>query len=205
MQTGTDDDSDPAVERVRRGLAELAHDEGSAPDVPAGVTARIGAALRAAGEPHHAVDRPRLRRIQVFGLLIGLAAVTAGVVIGVSMLGRDPEPRFSRPGPSAERITVSRRPPAFPLTDAQVTGLLSTPPEYGPLADPRRRGACLEGLGHAATTPILGARTVEVAGRRAVVLLLPAPAATDVLAVLVDGSCHAAHGGLLAETLVERP
>ncbi|UUO02096.1 hypothetical protein M4D79_00110 [Mycolicibacterium novocastrense] len=205
MQTGTDDDSDPAVERVRRGLAELAHDEDSAPEVPAGVTARIGAALRSAGEPRHTVERPRLRRLQVLGLVTGLAAVTAGVVIGTSMLGREPTPRFSEPGPTAERITVSQRPSAFPLTGPQLTGLLSAPPEYGPLSDPRRRAACLEGLGHAATTSILGAEAVEMAGRPAVVLLLPTRATTDVLAVAVDAGCPAAHGGLLAETVVKRP
>ncbi|MGV0606193.1 hypothetical protein [Mycolicibacterium sp. XJ1904] len=205
MQTGTDDDSDPAVERVRRGLAELAHDEDSAPEVPAGVTARIGAAIRAAGEPHHAVQRPRLRRMQVLGLVTGLAAVTAGVIIGTSMVVRDPAPRFSQAGPTAEHITVPRRAPAFPLTGPQLAGLLSAPPEYGPLSDPRRRAACLEGLGHPATTPVLGALPVELSGRTAVVLLLPSGADADFLAVAVDAACHAAHGGLLAETVVARP
>ncbi|VEG47195.1 putative alanine rich protein [Mycolicibacterium flavescens] len=205
MQTGTDDDSDPAVERVRRGLAELAHDEDSAPDVPAGVTARIGAALRAADDPHHAVERPRLRRMHVLGLVAGLAAVTAGVIIGTSTLVRDPAPRFSQPWPTAERITVPRRPSAFPLTGPQLAGLLSAPPDYGPLSDPRRRAACLEGLGHPATTPVLGALPVELTGRPAVVLLLPAGPGADILAVAVDAACHAAHGGLLAETVVARP
>ncbi|KUI21533.1 hypothetical protein AU193_03890 [Mycobacterium sp. GA-1285] len=205
MQTGTDDGSDPTVERVRRGLAELAHDEASAPDVPPDVTARVRAALRAAGEPHHAVERPRLRRMHVLGLVTGLAAATAGVVIGTSMLGREPTPRFSQPGPTAEHITVSRRPSTLPLTGPQLAGLLSSPHEYGPLSDPSRRASCLEGLGRPPSTPILGARSVEMAGRPAVVLLLPAPAATDVVAVVVDGACDAADSGLLAETVVTRP
>ncbi|WP_082963923.1 hypothetical protein [Mycobacterium sp. 852002-51961_SCH5331710] len=200
-----DDGSDPAVERVRRGLARLAHDEASAPDVPAGVAERVGAALRAAGEPTHAVERPRLRPIHVFGLVIGLAAVVTGAVIGTSMLVRDPAPRFSQPGLTAERITVSRPPPTVPLTGPQLAGLLSAPAEYGPLADPARRAACLEGLGRPANTPVLGARTVDMGGRPAVVLLLPAHAATEVVAVVVDTGCHAAHSGLLAETVVKRP
>nr|WP_090277093.1 hypothetical protein [Mycolicibacterium komanii]CRL71033.1 hypothetical alanine rich protein [Mycolicibacterium komanii] len=200
-----DDGSDPTVERVRRGLTRLAHDEASAPEVPPGVAERVGAALRAAGEPTHAVERPRLRPIHVLGLVIGLAAVVAGAVIGTSMLVRDPSPRFSHPGPTAERITVSRPPPAVPLTDRQLAGLLSAPPDYGPLTEPGRRAACLEGLGHPAGTPVLGARTVDMGGRPAVVLLLPARTATDVVAVVVDAGCHAARSGLLAETVVRRP
>lgn len=200
-----DDGSDPAVERVRRGLARLAHDEASAPDVPPGVAERVGAALRAAREPTHAVERPRLRRVHVLGLVIGLAAVVTGVVIGTSMLVRDPAPQFSRPEPTAERITVSRPPPTVPLTGPELAGLLSAPPEYGPLADPGRRAGCLEGLGHPASTPVLGARTVTMGGRPAVVLLLPARTASDVVAVVVDAGCHAAHSGLLAETVVKRP
>lgn len=200
MQT---DPSDPALARVRRELARLRDDEVSAPDVPAEVTARIGAALRAAGEPAHAIGRPALRRVHVIGLVLGLAAAVTAVVIGTSMLARDAAPRFSQTGPTAERITVSRPPPTVPLTGPQLVGLLSAPPQYGLLADPQRRGACLEGLGHPGV-PVLGARPVDMGGRPAVLLLLPADA-TDVLAVVVDAGCHRAHGGLLAETVVRRP
>lgn len=204
MQTGTDDPSDPALERVRHELARLRHDAASAPDVPAEVTARIGAALRVAGEPTHAVERPRLRRVHVIGLVVGLAATVAAVVIGTSMLARDPAAPFSRSGPTAERITVSRPPPTVPLTVPQLIALLSAPPDYGPLADPQRRAACLAGLGHPAPTPVLGARPVDVAGRPAVLLLVPANA-DDVRAVVVDAGCPAVHSGLLAETMVRRP
>ena len=40
-----------ALDRVRRDLADLGADQGTAPDVPAEVTARVGAALQAA-PPH---------------------------------------------------------------------------------------------------------------------------------------------------------
>ncbi|RAV06749.1 hypothetical protein DQP55_23815 [Mycolicibacterium sp. GF69] len=205
MQTGTDDPSDPANERVRRGLDRLRHDEASAPDVPAEVTARITAALRAAGEPAHAVERPRLRRLHLVALAVGLAAAVAGVVIGTSMLSSDPAPRFSDTGPTADRITVSRPSPTVPLSGPQLIGLLSVPPDYGPLADPERRAACLAGLGHPAATPVLGARPVDMGGRAAVLLILPADAESEALAVVVDAGCHAAHSGLLAETVVRRP
>lgn len=205
MQTGTDDPSDPAVERVRHELARLGRDTASAPDVPPEITARIGAALQAAGEPAHAVDRPRLRRIHVIGLVAGLAAAVAGIVIGTSMLTRDPAPRFSQTGPTAERITVSRPPTVLPLTDEQLGGLLTVPPDYGPLSDPQRRAACLEGLGYPPTTAILGARPLDMGGRPAVVLLVAADSAGDVAALVVEAGCHAAHGGLLTETVVARP
>ena len=75
MDSGTDDGLDPAVvERVRRDLAELGSDAASAPDVPPDVTARGG--RRAAGRAcPPSLRRPRLRRLQVLGLVVGLGAV----------------------------------------------------------------------------------------------------------------------------------
>ncbi|BBY44922.1 hypothetical protein [Mycolicibacterium celeriflavum] len=205
MQTGTDDTSDPAVGRVRHELARLGRNAASAPDVPPEIPARIAAALQAAGDPAHAVERPRLRRIHILGLVAGLAAATAGIVIGTSMLTRDPAPRFSQAGPTAERITVSRPPAVIPLTAQQLVALLSAPPDYGPLSDPARRAACLDGLGYPPTTSILGARPVDMGGRPAVVLLIAANSAADVAALVVGAGCDADHGGLLAETVVQRP
>lgn len=204
MQTGTDDPFDPAIERVRHELARLGRDGASAPDVPPEVTARVTAALQAAGEPAHAVERPRLRRVHIVGLVAGVAAVVAGIVVGTSLLTRDPAARFSQ-GPTAERITVSRPPVVLPLTEEQLVGLLTAPPDYGPLSDPQRRATCLEGLGYPPTSPILGARPVDMGGRPAVVLLVAADSAAHVAALVVEADCHAAHGGLLAETVVRRP
>ena len=68
---------------VRRALAHLGTDAASAPDVPAGVTARIGAALRAAPSPAaHAITgtRPRLGRLQTIGLIIGVGAAAAAII-----------------------------------------------------------------------------------------------------------------------------
>ena len=45
-----------ALDRVRRDLADLGADQGTAPDVPAEVTARVGAALQAA--PRASAGRP---------------------------------------------------------------------------------------------------------------------------------------------------
>jgi hypothetical protein len=209
-------DVDPvALERVRRALVHLGSDEASAPDVPAAMTARVGAALQAA--PPHRVDRfhpgpathalgrsvPRLRRLQVWGLIIGLSAAVAGVVVGGAMLMRS-EPTKSA-GPTAESITVSRPPPDIPLSDPQIVGLLSRSPDYGPLADPQRRASCLNGLGYAAATKVLGARPVDMYGRPGVLMLLPGETPKTVVALVVEPNCSSAHTGLLANTVVTRP
>ena len=135
MDDGAEDGLDPAVvERVRRDLAELGSDSASAPEVPPDVTARVIAAIRA--EPAHTVRRQPLRRLQVFGLVVGLGAVTAGVIVGALMLGRDPAPTYPA-GPTAEQITVARPATDIPLPDPQIIELLAQTPDYGPLTDPR--------------------------------------------------------------------
>lgn len=196
---------DPAaIDRVRRDLAHLGADANSAPDVPAAVTARIGAALRAASPPAaHAVSHP-LPRSKLLGLIVGIAAAVAGVVGGGLMLARDPAATTSR-GPTAESITVSRPPPDIPLSDSQIVALLSVSPNYGPLTDPQRRASCLDGLGYSETAKVLGARPLDMFGRPAVLMLLPGETPTAVVALVVEPNCSRAHTGLLADTVVTRP
>jgi hypothetical protein len=201
MDNGTEDDLDPAVvERVRRNLAELGSNEASAPDVPPEVTERVLAALRA--EPAHTVARPPLRRLQVIGLVVGLGAAVTAVIVGAVMLNR-PEPPTFPAGPTAETLTVDR-PAAIPLPRAQIIELLSRTPDYGPLTDPQRRGSCLSGLGYPPGTTVQGARPLDVRGQPGVLLLLPGDSPDDVLAVVVEPGCSAAHTGLLAKSLLTR-
>lgn len=198
-----------ALDRVRRGLADLGTDAASAPAVPAQVTARVSAALQAA-PPHRPNDGPahsvrHTPRWQLVSLVAGVGATAVGVVIGAMMLTREPAPTWSA-GPTAERITVSRTAARdLPLSDPQIVGLLSESPDYGPLADPQRRASCLSGLGYSAATTVLGARPVDMHGRPAVVMLLPADTPRTVLVVVVEPGCNSAHTGLLANTLVTRP
>jgi hypothetical protein len=120
------------------------------------------------------------------------------------MLTRDPAP--TRPaGPTAESITVSRPPGDVPLSNPQIVGLLSRSPDYGPLADPERRASCLSGLGYSAATAVLGAQPVDMHGRPAVLMVLPADTPRTVLVLVVETGCNSAHTGLLANTLVTRP
>jgi hypothetical protein len=203
MDNGADHELDPAVvERVRRDLAALGSDEASAPDVPPDVTARVVSALRA--EPAHASRRPPLRRRQVLGLVVGLGALLAGVVVAASLLARDPGPTLSF-GPTAQQITVSRPADTIPLPAPQIVALLSRAPDYGALSDARRRESCLDGLGYAAGTPVLGARPLDMHGRPAVLLLLPGDTPEAVVAKVVDLNCSATHTDLLAATVVSRP
>jgi hypothetical protein len=192
-----------ALDRVRRDLATLGTDEASAPEVPAEVTARIGAALR--GQPqapaHAARHTPRW---QLLGLIAGAAAAAVGVVVGAVMLVRHPAPTRSA-GPTAESITVSRPATSLPLTGPQLVDLLSQRPDYGPLTDPQRRAGCLSGLGYSAAAAVLGARPVDMQGRPGVLMLLPADTPGMVLALVVESDCNAAHTGLLANTLIRRP
>ncbi|BBY81109.1 hypothetical protein H7I53_04290 [Mycolicibacterium pulveris] len=198
------DDRDPAAARVRDELARLGRDQASAPEVHDSVTARVVAALRAAGAgPAHSVRRPRLRRLQVLGLVVGIGAALVGVVVGVAMLADTP-PTSRDPGPTARSMTVSPSTPPIPLSDAEILALLDRPADYGPLADPKPLASCLDGLGYSAVTP-LGAGPVDVGGRAGVLLLLPGETDRAVVAVVVPPTCTAAHTGLLASTTLHRP
>ena len=92
---------------------------------------------------------------------------------GTAALVRSPAPGSDAVTP-ARKITVTA--PAMPLSGSEIVGLLDRPPDLGPLGDPARRASCLAGLGYPASTPVLGARQVRMAGRDAVMLVLAADA-----------------------------
>ncbi|WP_370333562.1 hypothetical protein [Mycolicibacterium hippocampi] len=187
------------LDAVRRELAHLGADEESAPAVPARVTARVGAALRTAPPPDPAAGRarPRLTGVQRAGLVTGLCAAAAAVVLGVVRLPQDPGPAHSA-GPTAAA------PGGFPVPAEQLHAALSQPQDLGPLADPQRLASCLTGLGHSPTLAVLGGRRVEVTGRPALLLLLPGSTPEQINAVVVAPTCNAVHTGLVAETVLAR-
>jgi anti-sigma factor RsiW len=196
-----------ALDQLRRDLSEIGADESSAPEVPAEVTARIGAALQAAaphrpsGPAHSVRHTPRW---QLIALAAGVGAAVVGSVVGAVMLTHDPAPTLSA-GPTAESITVTRPATELPLSNPQIVGLLSARPDYGPLADPQQRASCLSGLGYSTATPVLGARPVDMNGRPAILMVLAADTPSKLLALVVEPDCNSAHSGLLANTLVARP
>lgn len=200
-----------ALNRVRRDIAALGTDASSAPDVAPGVVDGVAAALRAE-RPERSRRRaahtirpgglPRPARLAV--AMAGLAAVAAAIWLGTSALITAPAPTSSRPT-TAEHITVSRPPMAIPLSDQQILDLLGAEPDFGPFADPQRRTSCLAGLGYPADARVLGARPVEIAGRQAVVLVLPGDTPGAVTALAVPPTCSSVNTGLFADRIVNRP
>ncbi len=100
-----------AQERVQRALEQLGTDTESAAPVPDGVTARIITALRAERPrtAHSVVPPPRLGRLRIAAVIVGVVAVAAAIAVGVLVLsrqGQDTAPRFPV-GPTADQITVS--------------------------------------------------------------------------------------------------
>ena len=156
-----------------------------------------------ADAPAHAA-RPPQGRVRVAGAVAGVAAIVAAVAVAVPTLR-------SGPAPAAESLTTARSltvtiPPAvIPLSDDELTALLDRPAHLGPLQDPGRLGSCLGALGYPTATVILGAETVEINGRSAVVLLVAAEDQRVVNVVAVAAQCSAADTGLLADTVIPRP
>ena len=195
-----------ALNRVRREVAALGSDAGSAPPVDPTTVDGIAARLRAqpAGATH-AVSRGRLPRpARMVFAAVGLTAGAVAAWLGVSALIAQPAPMPSRPT-TVERITVSRPPPVIPLSDQQIVALLDRQPDFGPLGDPRRRASCLAGLGYPANTRVLGARPVDIAGHPAVLLVLPGDAPEALAALAVAPTCSSANTGLSADRTLHRP
>jgi hypothetical protein len=101
-------------ERARRALAHLGNDAASAPAVPAEVTARIGAALRAAPPPAaHGITRvrPRLGRHQIIAVIIGVGAAAAAITVRALALPHTwPPTRTSPSAPGDTPKAVVTRP-----------------------------------------------------------------------------------------------
>jgi hypothetical protein len=195
-----------ALNRVRRDVAALGTDTASAPPVDSTTVARIAAGLR--GEPSaaaHSVRRGRFPRpTRIAFAAAGLTAAAAAAWLGVSALITPPAQLPSRPT-TIEHITVSRPPQTIPLSDQQIVALLDREPDFGPLADPRRRASCLAGLGYPANTRVLGARPVDITGQPAVLLVLPGDAPEALAALAVAPTCSSANTGLSADRIVHRP
>ncbi|MED5815755.1 hypothetical protein VST63_25640 [Mycolicibacterium sp. 050232] len=192
-----------ALDRVRRDLRELGADSQSAPPVPAEVSARLTEALRAEPAPW----TPPARRWKSIAAVAGAAAAVAAVVLGVVVLIH-PAGDVASTRVSLGQITVSPPRGEVGLPESQILGLLSKPPDLGPLTDPKRRTACLAALGYPSGVRILGAQPVEVAGQRGVLVAMP-PNPPDtpesVVAVVLAADCDAGHAGSLAQTVVKRP
>jgi hypothetical protein len=197
-----------ALNRVRRDIAALGTDASSAPEVAPQVVDSVAAALRAERpecsrrRAAHTVRPGRLPRSA--RVAVAVAGLAAAVWVGTAALITAPPPTPSRPA-TAEHITVSRPPMTIPLSDQQIVALLDGQPDLGPFADPQRRTSCLAGLGYPADARVLAARPVEIAGRPAILLVLPGDTPGTVAALAVAPTCSSVDTGLLADRIVNRP
>ena len=138
------------------------------------------------------------------GAAAGVLAALAATGVGSVMLVRsDPSP--AAPGTAAQHLPVEPPSVTVPLSDADIVGLLSRPPDLGALDDARRRSSCLSGLGYPASDAVLGARRVDINGTPAVVLVLPGDTPDTVAALAVRPNCSSADTGLVADTRIRRP
>jgi hypothetical protein len=129
-----------------------------------------------------------------------MAALTA-TGLGTVMLFRS----TGSPPTTAQHLPAEPPSVTVPLSDAQIVGLLTRPPDLGTLDDARRRASCLSGLGYPGSDTVLGARRVDVNGTPAVVLVLPGDTPDTVTALAVRPNCSSADTGLLADTRIRRP
>jgi len=152
------------------------------------------------GGVDHRVRRPAVRA----GAVTGVAAAVASVGVGIVTLLHAPSPTRSA-GPTAERITVSTQSPTIPLSAPAILGLTGRRPDLGVFSDPSRRASCLNGLGYAASTKVLGGEPVNINGRAAVLLVLPGNTPQELAALVVPLNCNSADTGLIADTRIPRP
>lgn len=89
----------------------------------------------------------------------------------------------------------------FPLSGNDVTALVGRAPAFGALDDAARRASCLTGLGLSASTPVLGAQTLDIDGP-AVVMVVPAERPGELLAVAVRPGCSQSDPQRVAQTRI---
>jgi len=133
--------------------------------------------------------------------VVGTAALVAAIGVGTAALLRSTGPTRSTVT-SASTITVA---PTVPLSAREVAALVDRNPDFGALADPKRRAACLSALGYPGSVQVLGAQPLRVDGRPAIVLVLPGERPGELVALAVAPSCSAVDSGLIADTTVRRP
>ncbi|WP_227999824.1 hypothetical protein [Mycolicibacterium sp. P1-5] len=145
--------------------------------------------------------RPAARSGRLVAAGVGAVAVLAAIGLGTAALLRSGGPTASTLT-SASMITVT---PKMPISSRELNSLIARSPDFGPLADPKRRAACLSALGYPGSVQVLGAEQVQVDGKPAIVLVLPGDQPDVIVGVTVAASCSSVDTGLIAETTVRRP
>jgi hypothetical protein len=139
-------------------------------------------------------------RVAAVAAIVGALGLAAGLGV-TALLGRT-GPSTSTPT-SAQLMTVTPSP--FPMTGKELSALGPEGADFGPLADPTRRNACLQGLGYPPPVAVRGARQIDIGGVPAVIMVLPGPGPGDVVALAVRPDCSGTAPRLVADTTVTRP
>lgn len=146
--------------------------------------------------------RPVATPGRVVSVAVAVVALTVTAGLGAAALLQRTGTGIST-ATSAQLITVT--PSAFPMTGEELSALEPGRADFGPLADPARRKACLQGLGYPGHAVVRGARQVDIGGRPAIVMVLPGPRPGDVVALAVRPDCSGAAPRLVADTTVTSP
>jgi hypothetical protein len=182
-----------ALDTTRAELAALA--TSPAPPMPAHLATRLDAALAAEAGARVApvldLARARKKRNQrvgwVAGVLVAAAAAAAAVI-------------------SIPHSTTGGRPsavgaPVTSLNSATLTAALGRS-DYGPLADPARRAACLAANQQDPNQTPAGAMQVTLAGKPGVLLVLTTGKLAQYRLLVVGPDCAAGNPDRLAEAVV---
>jgi hypothetical protein len=177
--------------------------------IPPSVAARLDAAMAAeadvlfANAPVVSLDAARRRRTKRISWAAGIVA-TAAAVLGIAVITL-PHNANTTPG-------VAGAPPAaafstpLALTHAQLTAaVLGTAlgrDDYGPLADPVRRAACLAANGQDPNRVPAGAMRITLDGRPGVLMVLTTDQYARYRLLVVGADCAAGHPATLADTVI---
>lgn len=126
------------------------------------------------------------------------AADTTATVAGPS-LSQQIAPRTAAPVAPELPAQSALGQTAFPLSGNEITALVGRTPAFGELDNAARRASCLTGLGLSASTPVLGAQTLDIDGP-AVLMVLPAGRPGELLAVAVRPGCSESDPQRVAQT-----
>jgi hypothetical protein len=167
-----------------------------APPMPAHLAARLDAALAAAAGTHVApvldLARARKKRNQRVGWVAGVLVAAAAAAVAVIAI---PHGGTTGGRPSAVGTPVTS------LNSATLTAALGRS-DYGPLADPTRRAACLAANQQDPNQTPAGAMQVTLAGKPGVLLVLTTGKLAQYRLLVVGPNCAAGNPDRLAEAVV---
>jgi hypothetical protein len=141
------------------------------------------------------------------GVLVAAAAAVAVAVIAIPHAGTS-SPGIAEPGPSAGSGATGGGAP-LALTSGHLTAATASSAlgrsDYGPLADPAKRSACLAANGQDADRTPAGAMQVTLNGEPGVLMVLTTGKLAQFRLLVVGPDCAAGHPDTLANTVIGGP